>query len=317
MSTPPPGNNTGLYAVAGATGFIGRRLIARLRSQGHAVRALVRDSTRAAPLLAPGTELVEVDVETSSAADLAAALEGCEHAYFLVHLMSGENEGYADRERMSAERFGRAAREAGVARVSYLGGLGGDSPHLASRAGTAEALMEHGPPLTYFRAAMVVGPGSASYELLRSIVDRLPVAPSPKWLENRTQPIGIRDVIAYLAASPEVDEAAGREVQIGGPKALSHREVIDELAEQLGRGGPRWLNVSNRLAPPGAMAAGAASVTKGDREVAAELALGLQENTVVTDDSGAQLFDIQPESLDRVFQRCLDEAEREAVSSRG
>jgi uncharacterized protein YbjT (DUF2867 family) len=316
MANPSPVTER-RYAVAGATGFIGRRLISRLCSQGIQVRALVRDESRAASILDPGAELIEVDVERSDPDELRAALEGCRHAYFLVHLMSGDNEGYAERERASAERFARAAKEAGVARVSYLGGLGGDSPHLASRQGTAEALAKHGPPLTYFRAAMVVGPGSASYELLRSIVDRLPVAPSPKWLENRTQPIGLRDAIAYLAAAPDVEESAGREIQIGGPRALSHREVIDELAEQLGRSGPRWIDVSNRLAPPGAMAAGAASVTKGDREVAAELALGLQEDTIVTDDSGARLFDIKPEPLGRVFQRCLAEAEREAVPSRG
>lgn len=295
--------------VAGASGFIGRRLVARLRSRGNDVRAIVRDAQRSRQALAAGTELVEADVETSPPDELVAALEGCAHAYFLIHLMSGQNDGYAERERRSAERFADAARRAGVGRVTYLGGLGSDSPHLASRAGTAAALAAHGPPLTYFRAAMIVGPGSASYELLRSIVERLPVAPAPGWLENRTQPIGVRDVIAYLAAAPEVPESAGREIQIGGPEALSHRAVIEELAAQMGRSGPRWVAVSNRLATPGTMAAGAATVTKGDPEVAAELALGLQEETVVTDGSGAELFPIRPEPLDRVFQRCLAEAE--------
>ena len=273
-------------------------------------------------MLVADTELHEADIETSDVGDLTRALEGCSHAYFLVHLMSGENEGYAEREQRSAERFAQAACRAGVGRISYLGGLGGDSPHLASRQGTADALAAHGPPLTYFRAAMIVGPGSASYELLRSIIERLPVAPAPDWIENRTQPIGVRDVIAYLAAAPEVPESAGREIQIGGPEALSHRAVIEELARQMGRSGPRWLPVSNRLASPGTMAAGAATVTKGDPAVAAELALGLQEDTVVTDTEGAKLFDIRPEPLDRVFQRCLTEAEgeaddREAVRARG
>jgi uncharacterized protein YbjT (DUF2867 family) len=306
-------DNRPCHAVAGATGFIGRRLVAKLRSRDEDVRALVRDADRAREALAAGTELREADLETSDASDLTAALEGCTHAYFLVHLMSGENEGYAERERQSAERFADAARRAGVGRISYLGGLGSDSPHLASRQGTAEALAGQGPPLTYFRAALIVGPGSASYELLRSIVERLPVAPAPGWLDNRTQPIGVRDVIAYLAAAPGIPETAGREIQIGGPEALSHREVISELARQMGRSGPRWLPVSNRLANPGAMAAGAATVTKGDPAVAAELALGLQEDTVVTDEGGAKLFPVRPEPLGRVFQRCLEEAEDEAA----
>ncbi len=301
-------------AIAGATGFIGRRLVERLVSEGASVRALSRDPERATETLAAGIEVAHADVETGEG--LSTALEDCAHAFFLVHLMSGDNAGYTERERASAERFAAAASRAGVGRITYLGGLGGNSPHLTSRRRTAEALAAHGPPLTNFRAAMIVGPGSASYELLRSIVDRLPVAPAPAWLENRTQPIGIRDVISYLAASPKVPLAAGREIQIGGPDVLSHREVIDELARQMGRSGPRWLPVPNRVAKPEVMAAGAATITKGDPAVAAELALGLQEDTIVTDPRGAEIFEIRPEPLSTVFQRCLDEAERESPNQR-
>lgn len=312
MEAGPP--EPPVIAIAGATGFIGRRLVARLVSEGARVRALARDPEGAAEVLGDEVEIARADVETGEG--LADALEGCAHAYFLVHLMSGDNEGYAERERASAERFAAAANRAGVGRVTYLGGLGGESPHLTSRRRTAEALAAHGPPLTHFRAAMIVGPGSASYELLRSIVDRLPVAPSPAWLDNRTQPIGIRDVISYLAASPSTPAAAGREIQIGGPDVLSHREVIDELALQMGRSRPRWLPVPNRVAKPEVMAAGAATVTKGDRAVAAELALGLREDTIVTDSEGAELFDVRPEPLATVFQRCLDEAERKSPNQR-
>jgi uncharacterized protein YbjT (DUF2867 family) len=306
--------NPPAIAIAGATGFIGRRLVARLATDGAKIRALTRDPGSAAEVLPAGTEIAQADVETGDG--LAEALEGCAHAFFLVHLMSGKNAGYGGRERASAESFAAAANRAGVGRVTYLGGLGGQSPHLTSRRRTAEALAAQGPPLTHFRAAMIVGPGSASYELLRSIVDRLPVAPAPAWLENRTQPIGSRDVISYLAASPSVPAAAGREIQIGGPDVLSHREVIDELARQMGHSGPRWLPVPNRIAKPGVMAAGAATVTKGDPAVAAELALGLQEDTIVTDPEGAKLFDVRPEPLATVFQRCLDEAERETPNQR-
>jgi len=297
----------GRLAIAGATGFVGSHLHAALLADGADVVAIARDAARAERLLAGG-EVAEASID--SEAELESALAGCSHAYFLVHLMAGENEGYAERERVAAEHFGRAATRAGVERVSYLGGLGGHSPHLASRAGAADALAGTGPPLTYFRAAMIVGPGSASYELLRSIVSRLPVAPAPAWLDNRTQPIGIRDMTAYLRRSPETAGAAGREVQLGGPDVLTHREVIDLLAEQMGVGGPRWLPVTNRIAKAEVMAAGAATVTRGDPSVAAELALGLQEETVVTDPSGAALFDVRPEPIGTVFQRCLTEEER-------
>lgn len=295
------------HLVAGATGFIGRRLTASLLAAGRPVRCLVRDPVRARELLGPGPELAAADLEAGG--DLAAALEGCEHAYFLVHLMAGENSGYERRERETATVFGRAASAAGVRRISYLGGLGGASPHLTSRRSTAEALIEHGPPLTHFRAAMVVGPGSESYELLRSIVLRLRIVPRPSWLDNRTQPIGIRDVVAYLRHSPEVEAAADREIEIGGPDVLTHREVIDELAAQMGHVAPRWLGVADRIATAGVMAAGAATVTRGDRGVAAELALGLREETTVEDPSGAELFDVRPERIGTVFQRCLAEEE--------
>ncbi len=305
-------NHDSTLAVTGATGFIGRRLVAALIADGYRVRCLVRDRDRARRLLGPEPELVEIDLERPGAeSDLEEALAGCNHAYFLVHLMAGEdNEGYADRERALAEVFARAARAAGVEGVSYLGGLGGNSRHLASRQGTAEALAEHGPPLTYFRAAMVVGPGSESYELLRAIVGKLPVAPAPSWLDNRTQPIGIRDVITYLRLSPSTPEAAGHEVQIGGPEPISHREVIDALAREMGNDPPRWIGVADRIASAGVMAAGAATVTSGDRGVASELAMGLLEETIVTDPSGAEPFGIKPEPLPTVFQRCLDEEER-------
>lgn len=294
-------------AVVGATGFVGRRLVPALLRRGHPVRCLVRDTERAASVLPDGAELIEADLERPDG--LAGKLEGTVHAHFLVHLMD-QGADYAARERTVALNFARASLSAGVGRVSYLGGLGSRSPHLASRQATAQELADHGPPLTYFRAAMIVGPGSESYELLRSIVDRLPVAPSPRWLDNRTQPLGSRDLIAYLRDSPLVPEAAGRSVEIGGPDVLSHRQVIDELARQMGVRGPRWLPIGERIARPQVMAAGAATLTYGDRAVASELALGLQEETIVNDPTGAQLFNVRPERIGTVFQRCLQEEEK-------
>jgi uncharacterized protein YbjT (DUF2867 family) len=303
-----PGRSDELLAVAGATGFVGRRLVPALIGDGFRVRCLVRDAGRARAMLGADVELAEVDLEHPG--DLARHLEGCRHAYFLVHLMASEGADFPDREREAAHAFARAAITAGVGRMSYLGGLGGRSPHLRSRHSTAQELADHGPPLTYFRAAMIVGPGSESYELLRSIVMRLPVAPAPSWLENRTQPIGVRDVVAYLRRSPAIPVAAGREVQIGGPDPMTHRELIDELARQMGAAPRRWLALADRIATPEVMAAGAATVTRGDRRVAAALTMGLQEDTVVEDPTGAQLFGVRTEPISVVFQRCLAEEER-------
>jgi uncharacterized protein YbjT (DUF2867 family) len=300
--------SSGDFVVAGATGFVGRRLTRALLRDGSRVRCLVRNASRARSILGEEPELIEIDLD-GRPAELAEAMRGALHGYFLVHLMSGGT-GYAERERSIARGFGSAASLAGVPRLSYLGGLGGRSPHLSSRRATAEALARNGPPLTYFRAAMVVGPGSESYELLNSIIDRLPVAPSPSWLDNRTQPIGIRDVVAYLVASAWTPAASGREVQIGGPQVLSHREVIEALARERGVSPPRWLPLGDRIANPGVMAAGAATVTRGNPAVAAELTFGLGEDTVVEDRSGAELFAIRPEPMSTVFQRCLDEEQR-------
>lgn len=302
MSRAAPGK----IAVAGATGVVGRELVGALSRRGNEVLALTRDAARAAERLPAAAEVREADVEHDA---LEPVLEGCSHAFFLIHLMD-QGSDYAEREHRTAERFAAAAKAAGVERLSYLGGLGGGSPHLRSRHQTAEVLAEHGPPLTYFRAAMVIGPGSESYVLLRSIVDKLPVAPSPPWLENRTQPIGIRDLIEYLRRSPSLAEAAGREVQVGVRTPLSHREVIDELARQLGVRGPIWIPFSGRVASAGVMAAGAATVTPGDAAVASELAYGLGEETIVTDPSGAELFGVQTESLAVAFQRCIEREER-------
>lgn len=297
------------YLIAGATGVIGRRLAAALLADGVRVLALVRDPDRARGILGPRVELIEADL--SEEPDLAAAMENVEVAYFLVHMIEQGN-GYADLERRAAETFATAATAAGVERLIYLGGLGADigaSPHLDSRHATAEILRELGPPMTYFRAAMIVGNGSESYELLRSIAGRLPALPEPGWLSSNTQPIGLRDVVAYLRDAPNVPASAGREIQIGGPQVLKHLDVIAEFSRETGRRPAFRVPLPDGVASPGLVAAGAASVTSGTRQVAAQLALGLRGDTSVTDPSGAALFEVEPEPLNVAIQRALAEEE--------
>lgn len=293
--------------VAGANGFVGRRLVPALAADGFEVRSIVRDAAAADPALA-AAEVLGIDVNEGGP-EMAAALDGVHLAYFLIHMM-GRDDDYADRELASAERFATAAREAGVAQVVYLGGLGSDpiSPHLRSRHATAEALSINGPPLTYFRASMVIGAGSESYVLLRSIVEKLLVVPDRKWFEVETQPIGVRDLLRYLRAAPFVPECRGREIDIGGPNRVRHRDLVDELARQLGRRPPR------RVPAPGVtpelVASAAKAVTRGNKEVAQELVKSLPIPTAVEDDSGMALFEnITPEPISVAFQRAIEEDE--------
>jgi uncharacterized protein YbjT (DUF2867 family) len=221
--------------VTGATGFIGGRLAQKLTERGADVRCLVRDRSRARDLENAGLELHEGDVLDPNS--LRGAGEGVSTAYYLVHSMGrgGERGGFAERERAAATNFARMAREEGVERVVYLGGLGEPrSPHLRSRAETAAVLAREGPPLTYFRAAMVIGAGSESYRVVRYLVARLPAMIAPAWLRNRTQPIAIDDVLEYLAEAAERPEAAGREVQVGGPDVVTYGDVLSMMADVLG-----------------------------------------------------------------------------------
>lgn len=316
--------------IAGATGFVGRSLAPELLEDGIEVRCLVRsrESEAAKELEQKGCELAVGDVSVEDG--LGDAMLGVDVAYFLVHMM-GRVEDWAEQEKLAARRFGEAASAAGVERVVYLGGLGGDLPpagsdgriglseHLRSRHEVADELAESGPPLTYFRAAMIVGAGSESYELLRSIVLRLPAIPTPDWLGSRTQPIGIRDVVSYLRTAPEIAESEGREIQIGGADVLTHLDVVDAMARELGVKPPRRLAktkvldaVFDAAASPGAVAAAAGAVTTGNDQIAAAITLGLPGDTVVTDPSGMALFAIRPEPLSIALHRALEDDEEES-----
>ncbi len=295
--------------VTGATGFVGGLLARRLLEDGFEVRCLVRDreSDAAEALAGLGCEIVVADLTRPGG--VGAALEGVRIAYFLVHMM-GEGDDYPAIERAAAARFGRLAKAAGVERVIYLGGLGDEeaSKHLRARHEAALALAAEGPPLTYFRAAMVIGPGSESYELLRGIVGRLAVLPAPDWLHTKTQPIGGADLVDYLRDAIDVPESAGREIQVGGSEVVSHLELVNEMARALGRRAPRRIRMSGELARPATVAAGAGAVTSGDPDVAAQISLGLTTPTVVDDPSGAELFTIRPDRLDAVLAEAVDAA---------
>jgi uncharacterized protein YbjT (DUF2867 family) len=262
----------------------------------------VRDTARAEPLRAAGCELVEGDV--ARAQSLEGVGQGVEVAYYLIHAMAG-GEGFQQREQDGALNFARMAARERIKRVVYLGGLGDESvsKHLLSRHETAMTLAEHGPPLTYFRAAMVVGAESESYRTLRYLVQRLPVMIAPAWLRTKTQPIGIDDVIEYLRRAPDVPESSGREVQIGGRDVLSYGEMLERMALAMGRR-PRPM-VPVPLITPWLSSLWIGLVTPVDTNVARPLVEGLKTATVVTDVSAAEPFGIAPASFDETLQRAL------------
>jgi len=267
----------------------------------------VRDPARAGDLEAAGTALHVGDV--TDAATLAGAGEGIDVAYFLVHAMASGG-GFAERERQGARNFAQMAKREGVKRVIYLGGLGDDSvsEHLRSRHEVAQVLKAYGPPLTYFRAAMVVGVGSESFRTLRYLVGRLPVMITPSWLRTLTQPIGIEATVEYLRRAPEVAESAGREVQIGGPEVLSYDAMLDRMAVAMGKREP--VRVPVPFITPWLSALWLGLVTPVDTKVARPLVEGLTTATVVTDPSGAEPFGVSPESFDECLRQALAEEEQ-------
>ena len=230
-------------------------------------------------------------------------------AYFLIHAMAG-GPGFERREHEGALNFARMATREGVRRVVYLGGLGDESvsKHLRSRHETALTLAANGPPLTYFRAAMVVGAGSESCRTLRYLVKRLPVMIAPAWLKTATQPIGIDDVVEYLRRAPEVDESRGREVQIGGPDVLAYGEMLDRMALAMGMRPRPKLPVP--FITPWLSALWLGLVTPVDTNVARPLVEGLTTATTVTDRSGAAPFAIVAAPFDETLKRALQEEGR-------
>lgn len=227
---------TQVAAVTGVTGYVGGRLVPELLDAGFRVRAIARNPGRLqARDWADRVDVVEADA--SDLDGLRAALEGADVAYYLIHSL-GSGRKFEARDRRTALTFAQAAREAGVGRIVYLGGLYPDgqdlSPHLESRKEVGEILLASGVPTTVLRAAVILGSGSASFEMMRYLTERLPAMTTPRWVDNRIQPIAIRDVLRYLVGSASMPADVSRAFDIGGPEVLTYRQMMHRYAAVAG-----------------------------------------------------------------------------------
>jgi uncharacterized protein YbjT (DUF2867 family) len=298
-----------MEVVTGATGYVGSRLLRRLAGDGRPVRALARVPAQVERL--PGVEAVRGDLLSGDG--VAAALEGCGTAYYLVHSMEpAEGDPFAGRDRRAAEVFATAAAAAGVERIVYLGGIapaGNPSPHLNSRLEVERILLEAVPGSTALRASIVIGAGSSSFRLLVRLIERLRVIPLPPWRSRRTQPIDERDVLEFLARTPQVPAAAGRSLDVCGPDVMTYSEMITRIAELMGVGRvPLGLAVS--LTPPAS--AIAAAVSGQPLELVRPLMESLQSDILPrAPEEAPRLYGIRPHPFARAVEHAL--AEWEAV----
>jgi uncharacterized protein YbjT (DUF2867 family) len=292
MSSESPGKDSRRVAVTGATGYIGTRLVPRLAAAGYSVRCLARSPRKLADrpwYTDPRIEVVQSDLGDLPA--LTEHLRGCDVAFYLVHSMQSGSD-YAEKDRVMARTFAEAAAAAGVRRIIYLGGLGEPdqrlSAHLESRR-EVERLLAAGPvPVTVLRAAMIIGSGSASFEILRYLAERLPVLVTPRWVRTECQPISITDVLHYLVQCLAVPETTGRTLGIGGPDIVSYHRLLQIMAAE--RGLPRRLIIPVPVLTPRLSSWWIHLVTPVSAQMARPLAEGLRNRVVLNDDEAARLM---------------------------
>ena len=302
-----------IVLVTGATGYIGGRLVPRLLAAGHRVRCLARNPDRLAGRGWPGAELVRGDV--SDPVSLEAALQGVSQAFYLVHAMGDDRPDFRGKDLQQARIFAEASAQAGVRRIIYLGGLGDStkakSDHLTSRQEVGHALGSSGLPVLEFRAAVIVGSGSASFEMVRHLTERLPVMITPRWVNTRCQPIGVRDVLAYLTEALEHPEVDGI-VEIGGQDVLDYRGMMLGYAEAKGL---RRLIVPMNVPLPILSVLWVDLVTPIPVALAAALVEGMSTEVVVRDFRALELFRIRPMSYREALALALQRLDEDAVET--
>lgn len=315
MNTPAA-NDLGenlLVLLTGATGYVGGRLLDALHARGVQLRCLARRPDFLRPRVPPEVEVVAGDVRDPDS--LRAALSGVHTAYYLVHSL-GEGAGFVDRERQAASAFAAAARDTGVRRIVYLGGLGHGpalSPHLASRQEVGRLLAGAGVPVIEFRASIVIGSGSLSFEMIRALVQKLPVMVVPKWAQLLAQPIAIEDVIAYLVAALDRPEGESRIYEIGGADRVSYLGIMQEYARQRGL---RRFMLPVPVLTPRLSSLWLGLVTPVQARVGRQLLVSLTNETVVTDAAALEVFAVRPRGIRDAVARALANEDHEFAQTR-
>ncbi|MDX1547634.1 MAG: SDR family oxidoreductase [Rhodothermales bacterium] len=291
--------------VTGATGYIGGRLVPCLLDAGYAVRCFVRDADRLRR--AAWEDRIEVAVgDVLEPETLGPALAGIDVAYYLIHSLGAGKKAFAERDRRAAENFARAAAEAGVRRIIYLGGIRPKtdrlSPHLQSRLETGAVLREGPVPVTEFRAAVIVGSGSISFEMIRYLTERLPVLITPRWVRTPTQPIAIRTVLQYLVQALRVPESSGRVFEIGGAEVLTYGDMFRIYAKVRGL---RRILLDVPVLTPRLSAHWVGLVTPLNARITRPLVEGLDNEVVVDDEDARALFDVEPLTYETAVRLAL------------
>jgi uncharacterized protein YbjT (DUF2867 family) len=299
--------------LTGASGYVGGRLLRRLEETGWPVRCLSRRPEVLTARVAPGTEVVRGDVLDRDSLD--GALEGVHTAYYLVHSMGGDGD-FEELDRRGALNFAEGASMAGVAQIVYLGGLGADedlSPHLASRQEVGRLLRSAGVPTIELRASIVIGSGSASFETVRALVERLPVIVAPRWVETLAQPIAVEDVVDRLLGAAELDHPADAVYEVGGADQVTYAEVMREYSRQ--RGLHRSV-VRLPVLTPGVSRLLLGLITPVYGRVAAAMVESLRNETIVTRPSGQEALGRPGRGLSEAIERALVNEDQEFAETR-
>ena len=303
----------GLVLLTGATGYVGGRLLPLLEARAVRVRCLTRHPETLRTRVGAGTDVVAGDV--SVPATLTPAFAGVTTAFYLVHSM-GAGGHFVEEDRAAAAAFGAAARAAGVGRIVYLGGLGGEkelSDHLASRQEVGRVLAASGVSVIEFRASIIIGSGSFSFEMVRALSERLPVMVTPRWVRTPAQPIAIEDVLAYLVAALDAPPDVQGVFEIGGSDQTSYLGVMEEYSRQRGL---RRLMIPVPFLTPTLSSLWLRLITPLYAPVGRALIEGVRNETVVRDDRALRVFAVKPRGLRDAVRRALENEDRDFAETR-
>lgn len=307
--------NKKLILLTGATGYVGGRLLRALEHQGHRLRCLARRPEFLKPTVSAATEIVAGDVLDPTS--LGSALRGVSVAYYLVHSM-GSAGSFEENDRQSARNFAAAAKAEGVELIIYLGALGNDgetlSPHLRSRQEVGDILRGSGVPVVEFRASIVIGSGSLSFEMIRSLVERLPIIITPKWVSSAAQPIAIDDLLAYLTNALLLPVNENRIFEIGGADQVSYAGIMRAYARQRGM---RILMIPVPVLTPFLSSLWLGLVTPLYARIGRKLIESIVHSTVVRDKSALETFDIRPLGVDEAVRKALTREDEQFAATRG